>query len=180
MLNSEFTIYWTVDEANGVIDLAAKVQNNGWVAFGPGKGRMVGTDPVIGFINGGQLFIFDYSISAQQLCVGGQGVCMDTVLGGTDDVQQASGVFENGYTQIKWRRRLDTGDSHDIPIVKGLMDVSFAYHPDLKALTQHLTTTRGTAKINFFTGEDAEEESSAQGLIASAVVAIILLAVSLF
>jgi len=152
-----YTLFWKLDQAAGTIDLAIKVKTDGWAAFGPGKGQMVGTDPVFSYIDAsGQLVINDYMNTAQQTCVGGQGVCTDESLGGTNDIIKSAGISQDGFLNVKWTRKLDTGDSKsDLPITTGQIDVTYAYHPTAKGVSQHPPNTRGTAKIDFFTGATA-------------------------
>jgi hypothetical protein len=148
-----FTLFWRINDADQTIDLAAKVRTDGWAAFGPGKGQMIGTDHVLGYIDGsGQLVINDYMNTAQQTCAAGQGVCTDESLGGTNDILKSAGISKDGFLNMKWTRKLNTGDSQDREIAQGTLDVTWAYHPSTKGVAQHLSTTRGTAKLDFFSG----------------------------
>jgi hypothetical protein len=84
------------------------------------------------------------------------GVCEDesTHIGGTDDILDFNGNINNGVTQMKWIRKLVTGDiKGDIAIKNELQWAVWGFHPTSKGLVQHLTNTKGVIQINYFTGE---------------------------
>jgi hypothetical protein len=88
-------------------------------------------------------------------------VCTDVSQGGTNDILESAGIYDEGLTQIKWRRKLVTGDSKDLPYSKGTLDVTFAYHPTSKALVQHNANTKGTASIDFSSGTAEVNDNTA-------------------
>lgn len=51
--NEKYMMYWTMNDATKVINIAVAVQTTGWVGFGisPYTGRMPGSDTVIGWVN---------------------------------------------------------------------------------------------------------------------------------
>lgn len=65
-----------------------------------------------------------------------------------------NGNVNNGVTQLKWIRKLDTGDAKgDIVIKKGTMYAIWGFHPTSQGLTQHDDNTKGVIQIDFFTGD---------------------------
>jgi hypothetical protein len=159
-LDDSYTVNWAINEEEGTIDIAVQCKCSGWIAFGPGPGQMIGTDPVLAWIEpDGSLNINDYKINDRAASA----IVADIQDQGTNDILASFGSFENGVTTIIWRRKLDTGDPKDLPYVKGLMDVSYAYNPDTPGpnLVQHLGTTRNPAQIDFFSGVGVVDDTDA-------------------
>jgi len=153
-LSSGAVLYWVFQ--GSVIELAISVQATGWVGFGPSKlGGMVGSDVMFGSVddNTGVVNVDDKILLAQQL--GCPGVCSDTDpnVGGTYDILAFNGNQGNGTTQIKWRRKLVTGDTiADLDIIMGQQMVVYAWNPTLDIVTKHADNTKFSASLNFATG----------------------------
>lgn len=62
------------------------------------------TDVVIGMARGEQSRIFDYFTRDRAT------PCRDEFYGGEDNIIAAIGKEEDGFTNIKWRRKLNTGE----------------------------------------------------------------------
>ena len=148
-INSDFNLYWKI--LGDIIEIAVDVKGTGWLAFGPSsKGNMVDSDVIIGWVDDttGEITISDTYLTAQSGSC--PGVCKDTAIGGVNDIIDFNGHQANGHTQLKWLRKLNTGDAKDIAIINGDMNVVYGYHPTADGLVQH--TTKGSLKINFFEG----------------------------
>ena len=70
----------------------------------------------------------------------------DTELGGTNDILEFAGKEEDGYTTIEFKRKLDTGDKYDNPLVKGKNQILWSYGPDDTATSKHVN--RGYGEIS--------------------------------
>jgi len=69
----------------------------------------------------------------------------DTQLGGTDDILASAGKFDNGYTTIEFKRKLDTGDKFDKPLSKGVNKIIWAYSGEPVFTVKH--TMHGPGEI---------------------------------
>ena len=71
----------------------------------------------------------------------------DVELGGEDDILLFGGEEEGGYTVIEVKRALDTGDKYDIPIVKGINKIIWAYGLDDTISMKHTVRGYGDTEI---------------------------------
>lgn len=116
----DFEIYWLNDDQYVYIGMMAKT--SGWIAIGFGPETMMkNLDIIEGIVTDSKLTISD------QFSSGNFGPHLpDTQLGGTDDILASGGKVDNGYTTIEFKRKLDTGDKYDKPLVKGKNKIAWA------------------------------------------------------
>ncbi|GMI07325.1 hypothetical protein TrVE_jg851 [Triparma verrucosa] len=50
-LDENYKMYWSYDEEEEVLSVAAKVKTTGWVGLGFGRGNMIGSDVVLGWVD---------------------------------------------------------------------------------------------------------------------------------
>merc|ERR1712137_337518 len=151
LLGGKIVLSWSVNEENEDINFDVEVSGTGWVAIGlaSSAGNMVGADAMIGAVVNGQAVIQDYKINQRN--VGCPGVCPDTEQGGTNDIMNASGYEQDGKTYLSWRRKWNTGDSHDEVIVKDTATSIIFAMSSSDTLGYH-GSNKGAAEVNFFTG----------------------------
>ncbi len=145
-------LHWTIEGEYIYIGLRAPAQ--GWVAVGwsPTGAIKDGADIVIGYLRGGELFFQDYFANTSVSHLN------DVSLGGRDDLLESSGSEATGpqpQTTIEFRRRLDTGDKFDRPVVPGAQTVLLAYSPNDDFVTYH-GEKRTVVKLDFFAGSAQE------------------------
>jgi hypothetical protein len=111
--NGVFRVSWT--NTQDEISIGIKAKTKGWVgiAFSPNLSKS-NSDLIIGFASDNQAVLVDsfnpgYSGSHPQ----------DGVAGGKNDLYDISGSEIDGITTIEFKRKLVTGDSFDVPLVKG-------------------------------------------------------------
>jgi len=162
-LEAAVTMYYLVDTVNSEIEIAMECQCTGYVAWGIStSGFMINSDVIIGWVIGENVSVFDFTIGGNRIYAcgsggGGPGVCPDTdpTLMGEDNVLVFNGSESNGVTQILFRRKLNTGDSIDIPITNSVQTVVYSFQ-DIDGpppLVQHSISPKPTpVGINFFTG----------------------------
>lgn len=71
---------------------------------------------------------------------------------GTKDIEDSAIKRADGITTSTWRRKLNTGDSKDWPIVRGDMTVLFAYGDNSDWFLYHTYENRVMCEINFYDG----------------------------
>ena len=135
----DYTIYWSND--NDYVYIGMKAKTAGWVAVGFGaETLMKNADIIEGSVSDGKLTIADmFSPNV----VGAHPT--DIELGGTDDILASAGKFDNGYTTIEFKRKLDTGDKFDKPLVKGINKIIWAYSNQPVLTIKH--SSRGSGEI---------------------------------
>ena len=77
---------------------------------------------------------------------------VDIELGGEDNILEYGGNRTNGITQMRFRRKLVTGDVWDHPILEGDIMCIFAYNPTTDELKFHGIENAEQASVNFFEG----------------------------
>lgn len=135
----DYSINWSND--NDYVYIGMKAKTAGWVAvgFGP-ETLMKNADIIIGFVKDGN------STIADTLSTGDFGPHPpDTQLGGTDDILASAGKFDNGYTTIEFKRKLNTGDKFDKPLSKGINKIIWAYSGEPVFTVKH--TMHGPGEI---------------------------------
>ncbi|CAI5491523.1 unnamed protein product [Closterium sp. Naga37s-1] len=129
LLDPRFELYWTINDSDATIRMAARAKTAGWLAIGLSEiGSMVGSDAFVAWVEerdrrvyGTDRFIFDTS-----------GPVLDGkqdwhVLGGSQTTNQSTGDM---WTTVHAWRLLDTNDCNDRPIVSGkLHNVIWATGP---------------------------------------------------
>jgi len=147
------SLYWKVE--GEIIEFGIEVLATGWLGFGPSSnGGMIGSDVIFAWVDSTGPHVEDRFITDKStLC---PGVCLDTdpAVGGTDDILEFNGNENNGVTQIKWRRKLVTGDvkADNNIVVGGEQMIVYAWNPTIKQVIQHNSDTRYQAVINFSSG----------------------------
>ncbi|MBN2379414.1 PKD domain-containing protein [candidate division WOR-3 bacterium] len=119
----DFIFKWRTTEE--VIDVILSAPTTGWVAVGfDPTTAMQNANFMIGYVDGQDAMISDEF---------GDGTFThkpDTILGGKDDVSNASGSEADGTTQISFTIPLDSGDENDRPLTPGqTYKIIFAYGP---------------------------------------------------
>lgn len=135
-----YSIHWRTDGQFLYIGMVART--NGWVsvALQPAS-RMKDSDMVLGYVSDGKVVVLDL------YCIDNLGSHpADTELGGSHDIVAYGGKEEGGFTVIEFKRPLITGDKYDIPVVKGVNKVIWAYGPSDSPLAKH--TERGYGEIS--------------------------------
>lgn len=133
----DYELNWFNSGQNIYIGL--KVKTNGWisVAIQPGS-RMKNADIILCFVNDGKTTVSD------QFSNGDFGPhFLDTELNGTDDILEFAGKEEDGYTIIEFKRKLDTGDKYDHPIIKGKNQILWSYGSNDNPTSRHVNRGYG-------------------------------------
>ena len=135
----DYTINWSND--NDYIYIGIKARTAGWVAVGFGAETfMKNADIIMGSVTGGKLTIADMFSTGE---FGPHPP--DTQLGGTADILASAGKFDNGYTTIEFKRKLNTGDKFDKPLIMGINKIIWAYSNEPVLTIKH--SSRGTGEI---------------------------------
>jgi hypothetical protein len=135
----DFNISWSND--NDYIYIGMKAKTAGWVAVGFGaEAFMKNADIVEGSVTEGKLTIADMFCAVE---IGPHPP--DIQSGGTDDILASAGKFDNGYTTVEFKRKLDTGDKFDKPLVKGTNKIIWAYANEPVLTIKH--SSRGSGEI---------------------------------
>ena len=136
-----FRISWS--NTDDTISIGIKAQTTGWIgmAISPtlSKGR---SDLILGSVSGGQVTLID---SYDPGYSGGHP--QDASVGGNNDLFSISGSESGGVTTIEFKRRLNTGDQFDIPLVNGTNPFLFALGPDDTMASEHSLTGAGEIAI---------------------------------
>jgi hypothetical protein len=135
----DFNISWSND--SDYIYVGMKAKTAGWVAIGFGaEAFMKNADIVEGSVTEGKLTIADMFSTGE---FGPHPT--DTQSGGTDDILASAGKFDNGYTTIEFKRKLDTGDKFDKPLARGINKIIWAYANEPVLTIKH--SSRGSGEI---------------------------------
>jgi len=136
----DFSISWSNDTQYIYIGMKAKTA--GWVAVGFGaETLMKNADIIEGFVKDGKLTVADMFSTGE---FGPHPP--DTQLGGTDDILTSAGKFDNGYTTVEFKRKMDTGDKNDKPLSKGINKIIWAYSNEPVLTLKH--SSRGSGEID--------------------------------
>jgi len=135
----EYAINWSND--NDYVYIGMKAKTAGWVAIGFGAETiMKNADIIEGFVKDGNLTIADMFCAVE---IGPHPP--DIQSGGTDDILSSAGKFDNGYTAVEFKRKLDTGDKFDKPLIKGTNKIIWAYSNEPVLTLKH--SSRGSGEI---------------------------------
>lgn len=136
IVNERFELYWNSD--GEYIYIGIKAATTGWVALSiqPDPNKYDDVDIVLGYITGRDAVVYD------MFGTGYLGLrAQDRVLGGSDDIIEY-GVGEGisgeetedeeavTFTTIEFKRKYDTGDLYDHPLLAGVNLIGWAYGPD--------------------------------------------------
>jgi len=136
----DYEINWSADSEFVYIGMKAKT--DGWVAVGFGAEQfMKNADILEGYIGDGKAAVADMFSTGE---FGPHPA--DVQQGGTDDILQFGGKREGGTTVIECKRKLDTGDKFDKPLVKGANKIIWAFGADDQSTKKH--TVRGAGEID--------------------------------
>jgi hypothetical protein len=135
----DYTVNWSND--NEYIYTGIKAKTAGWVAIGfSPETFMKNADIIMGSVRDDKLTIADTFSTGE---FGPHPP--DTQLGGTDDILASAGKSDSGYTTIEFKRKLDTGDKFDKPVVKGINKIIWAYSGEPVLTVKH--SLRGAGEI---------------------------------
>lgn len=135
------------------ITISVTSLSTGWVAFAfaQNPGNMLNADAIIGFGSGSNIDVQDYNIFGQRR-EGCPGVCPDTLQGGSNDILEFSGMDDGSSTRFTFRRKLNTGDDKDVPILNDgnptAILIAFGSSDELG----YHGGNKMSAEINFYTG----------------------------
>ena len=148
--SGNYILHWrfTQDEAS----IAMRAKTRGWVAIGfEPSGGMKGADMIIGWVDT-EVYVMDAYAEDEQ---GAHPA--DTSLGGTMDLLEVGGKESGDWTVIEFRRKVDTGDSRDRTLdPEGRNTIIWAYGASDDPTANHGAGKRGTAEVNWETGEVEE------------------------
>lgn len=114
LAEGKFTVYWRNN--SGYLYMALKGRTTGWVAIGfEPTSRMKDADMVFGWVEE------DDRVMVLDLYATGRfgPHPPDEELGGTNDLLNAGGKEDNGYTVIEFKRKMNTADSYDKVLTAG-------------------------------------------------------------
>ncbi|MGV8174483.1 MAG: DUF2202 domain-containing protein [Methanothrix sp.] len=109
----DLEVSWKSDEE--YIYMALNGSTEGWLSIGfEPLEWMKNADMILGSVSGSQATVLD------EYCTGNYGPHIeDTALGGRDDIEESAGRIGSGRTVIELKRKLDTGDRFDKPLMPG-------------------------------------------------------------
>jgi len=136
----DYSISWSND--NEYIYMGMKARTAGWVAVGFGaETLMKNADIIMGSVKDGGLSIADMFSTGE---FGPHPP--DTQLGGSNDILDSAGKTASGYTVVEFKRKLDTSDKFDKPLVKGINKIIWAYSNEPVLTIKH--SSRGSGEID--------------------------------
>ena len=138
-----FEIYFEFDNTD--ITMAIQCNKPGqYFSIGFGSEMMMGSDMWVFQIQDNAITAGDY------LGVGHRPPSLDTTAGGTNDLVLLGYEINSAYSLVKVKRALDTGDSNDVPIHQGTMDLIYA--TGAKPTMTYHGPTRGALKAPLIQG----------------------------
>ncbi|XUW99937.1 MAG: DOMON domain-containing protein [Dehalogenimonas sp.] len=126
--SNSITIAYTVQ--GDTIAIGLKARTTGWVAIALGNAHG-DSDVILGWVANGQVTINDTNRASK---AGLHQLDVDT--GGTNDVNVVGGSEISAITTLEFTRKLVTGDTQDLPFLKGNNTVTWAIGPT-DAITSH-------------------------------------------
>ncbi|PPD58333.1 DOMON domain-containing protein [Dehalogenimonas etheniformans] len=136
----QFTLAYTVTD-DGIISIGIKAKTGGWFAIAVGSPHGQ-SDIWIGYVTGGQVTLLDTHNASYS-----GAHPLDTGSGGTDDLTNITGSEGNGVTTIEFKRKLDTADKYDLPLVAGSNIVTWAIGPSDDTNQEHSVIGLATFEI---------------------------------
>jgi hypothetical protein len=143
VISDTFTLWWNSDSnyiyfaMQGVSPITAGYVGLGFLpANWTSTMQKLNTDAIIGFVAGGKATVVDTFIT---------GVIGPHPTDGKNDVEQASGSVNGNTTVIEFKRKLNTGDSRDQPLIKGINKIMWAVGFDPEENGAH--AARGYSEI---------------------------------
>eukprot|EP00002_Diphylleia_rotans_P000857 TRINITY_DN1045_c0_g1_i3.p1 TRINITY_DN1045_c0_g1~~TRINITY_DN1045_c0_g1_i3.p1 ORF type:complete len:897 (-),score=167.81 TRINITY_DN1045_c0_g1_i3:104-2794(-) len=145
LLGGRYVMYWKIVQ-DTFLEVALKVKTTGWVGFGINtSGEMKGADMVIAWVTGSGAVVKDYYSRAFVE------PRPDSAFGGTEDLLAAIAQEEDGYTTVKFVRRLNGTDQYDHNIRRSPMQLLVALGSE-DSFGQHAREDRAQGEVDFFTG----------------------------
>ena len=138
--SDQFRLAYTVTN-DGVISVGIKDKTAGWVAIAIGSPHGH-SDIWIGYVSAGQVTFLDSHDASES-----GAHPLDTGNGGTNDLTNITGSETSGVTTIEFKRKLDTGDKYDIPLVTGSNVITWAIGPSDDINTEHSVVGLATFEI---------------------------------
>ncbi|KAH6948902.1 hypothetical protein HPB50_026879 [Hyalomma asiaticum] len=135
IISNRIQVGWHLQTDTITFHVRAQTMPGQWTAFGVSgvkdRSAMVGADVAVIFVRrDSRVSVSDYYISSKAQCSGSGGVCPDTRIGGTEDLQLVSARYENGVVDVVYSRKLATADSNDKTIaITGQVAVVAAQGP---------------------------------------------------
>jgi len=138
----DYEINWSNNDQN--VCLGIKAKTPGWVAVGFGaESFMNHADIIQGYFSSS-----NSAIVLDEFSTGNFGPHPDdTTLGGKYNILESGGKQEGGYSVVEFKRKLDTGDAYDRPLVKGANKIIWAYGSDNQFLIKHMNRGEGEIVI---------------------------------
>lgn len=152
MLSPDYRLLWSLGPGSQDITFELQVRTLGYVGFGFSRdGRMAGSDIVVGWVDHGQVYFQDRHVKSNV----GSTTDREPEVDPSQDYQLLLGYENVTHTVLRFRRRLDTCDNHDIPITNDTMRILWSFsssEPSSGAvepgsLPQHETDTRGSRSL---------------------------------
>ncbi|EFA04095.2 MOXD1 homolog 2 [Tribolium castaneum] len=161
MLSPDYRLLWSLGPGPQDITFELQVRTLGYVGFGFSKdGRMTGADMVVGWVDKGQVYFQDRHVKDSPVSSRDREPEVDP----SQDYQLLLGYENHTHTVLRFRRKLDTCDHHDIPITNDTMRVVWAFHSEEpvggsvgpNSLPQHDVEFRGTQSLYLVQRADQE------------------------
>jgi len=162
IINDNYHLYWAYD--NKTITFEVRGRTQGWIGLGfSPNGAMTGADIYLGWVkNDGNIVLYDMH---------GEGNYAP-ILDDHQDAEVVGGREENGWTVVRFRRKLQTCDNQDMGIGEDTLKVIWAYGSTDPVEGQRITgasyhgSNRGVRSVTISTGNQeriTEEISEANG-----------------
>uniref|UniRef100_A0A131YTZ5 Chitin-binding protein n=1 Tax=Rhipicephalus appendiculatus TaxID=34631 RepID=A0A131YTZ5_RHIAP len=119
IIPNRIQVGWHLQTDTITFHVRAQTVPGQWTAFGVSgvkeRSAMVGADVAVIFVrrDHSHVSVSDYYLSSKAQCSSNGGVCPDTRVGGTEDLQLVSARYENGVVDVIYSRKLATADSND-------------------------------------------------------------------
>ncbi|XP_017776388.1 PREDICTED: MOXD1 homolog 2 [Nicrophorus vespilloides] len=121
-LNPNYVLLWSLGPGPQDITFELQVRTFGYVGFGFSRdGSMAGADMVVGWVDKGQVYFQDRHVK-------GNAPDKEPEVDTSQDYQLLLGYENSTHTVLRFSRKLDTCDHHDIPITNDTMRVVWLYH----------------------------------------------------
>ncbi|GJQ70148.1 hypothetical protein Trydic_g22613 [Trypoxylus dichotomus] len=126
MLSPDYRLLWSLGPGPQDITFELQVRTLGYVGFGFSKdGRMAGADMIVGWVDKGQVYFQDRHIKSSS---SGNAASVEPEVDPSQDYQLLLGYENNTHTVLRFSRRLDTCDRHDVPITNDTMRILWMFH----------------------------------------------------
>lgn len=143
-----YQVFWDFDAETETSQFAVRARTAGWVGFGLSPdGGMIGSDVVIGWVDGANVFFHDRYADAQA----------PPPIDASQDWTLVAGEEEDGYTILQFTRPWITCDDRDRNIEANTARVVYSWNTvdpaDANSVMYHGFTQRGSASINLLGGQ---------------------------